>query len=179
MERLGLRLEIFPGPPGRGHHPAGAGGAAPVTYLDGRRALGDHLRAFAAAPSRYLRTAWYVARHAEADQGYRVSSRAGCSTCCAAVRAAARRAGATRLHAHFAHDLALVALLVHRLTGLFLELHRPRQGPVAGAGARRRRPGRPRPRSPSPAAGPGRSICASWSSPSCMSGSTWCTTASM
>jgi glycosyltransferase involved in cell wall biosynthesis len=121
MERLGLRLEIFSlaRPDEDITQPELAAVRAPVTYLDGRRVPREHLRAFAAAPLRYLRTAWYVARHAEADQGYRVSSRAGCFDM--AVRLAGRLRGGhapARLHAHFAHDPALVALLVHRLTGL-------------------------------------------------------------
>jgi len=128
LERLGLRLEIF----ALSHsgetlvQPEVALVAAPVAYLDGVpwwRAGAGHLRLLLAAPGRYLRTAWYVARHREADRGYRAASRAACFA--AAVRLAGRlraerRAGRppAGLHAHFAHDPALVALLAHRLTGL-------------------------------------------------------------
>jgi glycosyltransferase involved in cell wall biosynthesis len=128
LERLGLRLQVFAlsRPDGAPVQPESAAVRAPVGYLDGGRggrALLDHLLAALAAPARYLGTAWYVARRSEADRGYRVSSRAGCFTM--AVRLAGRlraerrqgRAPA-RLHAHFAHDPALVALLTHRLTGV-------------------------------------------------------------
>jgi glycosyltransferase involved in cell wall biosynthesis len=128
LERLGLRLRIFalarPDEPIT--QPELASVRAPVTYLDGRDrrlAARDHLAVAARGPLRYLRTAWYVARHAEADQGYRVSSRAGCFDLAVQLTRrlrGERRAGRApgRLHAHFAHDPALVALLAHRLTGL-------------------------------------------------------------
>jgi glycosyltransferase involved in cell wall biosynthesis len=124
LQRLGLRLEIFA--LSRSDEaltqPEVALVRAPVTYLD-RPASGDHLRVLLPAPGRYLRTAWYVAGQRASDRGYRVASRASCFAM--AVRLsrrlrAARRAGRppARLHAHFAHDPALVALLAHRLTGL-------------------------------------------------------------
>jgi glycosyltransferase involved in cell wall biosynthesis len=128
MERLGLRVAIFAlARPGGEPVQAELGAVrAPVSYLDGGggwRAAADHLRAALAAPARYLGTAWYLATRAEIDRGYRVSSRVGCFSM--AVRLASRvradrrqgRAPA-RLHAHFAHDPALVALLTHRLTGV-------------------------------------------------------------
>ena len=127
MERLGLRVRIFAlaRPDGELVQPELGAVRAQVSYLDGRgwRVAADHLLAALAAPGRYLGTAWYVAARTEVDQGYRVSSRAGCFTM--AVRLAGRlradrrhgRAPA-RLHAHFAHDPALVALLAHRLTGV-------------------------------------------------------------
>jgi glycosyltransferase involved in cell wall biosynthesis len=128
LERLGLRLQVFAlsRPDDALVQPECGAVRAPVGYLDGRggwRTPVDHLRAALAAPARYLGTAWYVARRAEADRGYRVSSRGACFTM--AVRLAgrlraARRQGRApaRLHAHFAHDPALVALLTHRLTGV-------------------------------------------------------------
>jgi glycosyltransferase involved in cell wall biosynthesis len=128
LERLGLRLQIFAltRPDDALVQPECRAVRAPVSYLDGRRgrrAVVDHLLAALAAPARYLGTAWYVATRTEVDRGYRVSSRAGCFTM--AVRLAGRvradrrqgRAPA-RLHAHFAHDPALVAQLTHRLTGV-------------------------------------------------------------
>ena len=131
LERLGLRLEIFAlaRPDGAIVQPELAAVQAQVSYLDaggGRRAAADHLLVALAAPVRYLRTAWYVARRVRAqgaDQGYRVASRAGCFAMAVRLagrlRAERRRGMApARLHAHFAHDPALVALLVHRLTGL-------------------------------------------------------------
>jgi glycosyltransferase involved in cell wall biosynthesis len=125
MERLGLRVEIFALARPDGEPVQAELGAvrAPVSYLDGggsRWAPVDHLLAALAAPARYLGTAWYLARRAEVDRGYRVSSRAGCLTMAVRLARRVRRHGRApaRLHAHFAHDPALVALLTHRLTGV-------------------------------------------------------------
>jgi glycosyltransferase involved in cell wall biosynthesis len=128
LERLGLRLQVFAlgRPDDALAQPECGAVRAPVAYLDGPRGWrtpADHLLTALAAPARYLGTAWYVATRAEADRGYRVSPRGACFTM--AVRLAgrlraARRQGRApaRLHAHFAHDPALVALLTHRLTGV-------------------------------------------------------------
>jgi len=96
---------------------------ARVDYLDRPGALADHLRVALASPGRYARAAWYVARHPESDQGYHSASRARCLTF--AVRLArllrserGHEVASAHLHAHFAHDPALVALLTHRLAGI-------------------------------------------------------------
>lgn len=128
LERLGLRLHIFAlvRPDETLVQPEVRSVRAPVSYLDGRRgwrAATDHLQVALATPARYLGAVWYMASRTEADRGYRVSSRVGCFAL--AVRLASRvradrrhgRAPA-RLHAHFAHDPALIALLAHRLTGV-------------------------------------------------------------
>ena len=136
LERLGLPLRIFALSSERSEaltQPEVAAVRAPVEFLDvrvarRRAALAAHLRALLASPARYLRTAWYVARHPEWDRGYHAASRGRCLTMAASLAATLRRAArgsdgaggapVTRLHAHFAHDPALVALLTHRLTRL-------------------------------------------------------------
>ena len=100
---------------------------ARVRYLDDRtrvvRSVVDHLNVFLDAPGSYVRTLGFAARHRELSAGYATCSTLQCFR--AAVRIAAtigplRRAGRApaHVHAHFAHDPALVALLVRRLTGL-------------------------------------------------------------
>jgi glycosyltransferase involved in cell wall biosynthesis len=125
FERRGLRLEIFalerPDEPVA--QPELAAVRAPVTYLDVGARPADHVRALLAAPWRYLAAAWDVIRRRDLDQGYRVSSRWACfgmAVRLAGLLRAERRRGRApaRLHAHFAHDPALVALLTHRLTGM-------------------------------------------------------------
>jgi glycosyltransferase involved in cell wall biosynthesis len=100
---------------------------APVRFLDVRppaaRLLRAHGVVLAAAPVRYLRTLLLVLTRPRLASGYATCSATRCFA--HAVRVAAdvgsmRRAGSPprHLHAHFAHDPALVAMLVHRLTGL-------------------------------------------------------------
>jgi glycosyltransferase involved in cell wall biosynthesis len=100
---------------------------ARVHYLDDPRspvrALIDHLSVLRSSPLGYLLAVAYAVRHPELSTGY-----ANCSTLAcfgSAVRLAAaigrlRSAGhgPAHLHAHFAHDPALVALIVRRLTGV-------------------------------------------------------------
>lgn len=102
---------------------------APVRYLDeaGRRRptalLRDHALVARAAPGAYARTVLFAASRPWLASGYATLSSLGCLA--HAVRLAAdvrrtQRAGTpvTHLHAHFAHDPGLVALLTARLTGL-------------------------------------------------------------
>ncbi len=102
---------------------------APVVYLEdaarrGRAEINAEHRLLArAAPQRYFRALRYVRRHAELDEGYTNSSRYTCfdqAVYLAGVLLRERRAGRpiTHLHAHFAHDPALIALLTHMLTGV-------------------------------------------------------------
>ena len=102
---------------------------APIEFLEqararGRIALaGDHLAALRAAPARYARARAYVAQRADLDQGYTSASRAECLDMAVYLAALLRReARAGRpighLHAHFAHDPALIALLAQQLTGI-------------------------------------------------------------
>lgn len=100
---------------------------APVRYLDGRRPVVDrimeHVRAAAAAPVRYLTTVGQVAAGAHLAAGYSTASRWRCFAHAVHVAAHLRSERAAgrpidRMHAHFAHDPSLVALLAHRLTGV-------------------------------------------------------------
>lgn len=115
---------------------------ARVHYLDGdgpdgdeqrvltrlRGTVGDHLRVAAAGPGRYLAALRFARAHPELAAGY-----ATCTSAQAfghAVRVAALIArsrphhtnedgdGIGHIHAHFAHDPALVGMLARRLTGL-------------------------------------------------------------
>jgi len=91
-------------------------------YLDRARsplaAIRDHLGAAVAGPHRYLATLVYVARAREIDRGYRTVSRFACFSRAVRLGRRLRRSGVEHVHAHFAHDPALVAHLLHRLTGL-------------------------------------------------------------
>jgi len=121
LERLGFPVRVFaladPREPVR--QPDLARVRAPVSYLDGAGALADHVRAALAAPGRYARAVWFVARHPESDRGYHGASRVRCLTFAVRLARLLGRDGASaHLHAHFAHDPALVALLTHRLVGI-------------------------------------------------------------
>lgn len=98
-----------------------------VRYLEDRRSVrqrvGDQLTVFAAGPLRYARTAVFAGRRRDLAKGYATATTWKCFSYAVQVAAAVvrlRRAGTApaHLHAHFAHDPALVALLVRRLTGL-------------------------------------------------------------
>jgi glycosyltransferase involved in cell wall biosynthesis len=103
---------------------------APVRYLAGaeRRGLatllGEHLALACAHPGRYLATLAYVLRHKDWDAGYTASSRRTCFLQAVYLARLLRRTASrpaqriAHLHAHFAHDPTLIALLVHRLTGI-------------------------------------------------------------
>lgn len=102
---------------------------APVHFLDDEsdravvRRMRVHRAALAARPVRYLQLLLYCLRNRPLAAGY-----GECSTMQAfdhavriAVGLARMRAGGTtpvRVHAHFAHDPALVGMLASRLTGL-------------------------------------------------------------
>lgn len=99
----------------------------PVHYLQDRRPLrrriGDHLAVVTSAPLRYARTALFAARRRDLASGYATATTWECFA--AAVQVAAevvrlRKAGRgpSHVHAHFAHDPALVALLVRRMVRL-------------------------------------------------------------
>lgn len=102
---------------------------APVRYLEDQlaepwlRRVRVHLVALSASPSRYLHLLRYCLANPALAAGYGECSTLACFA--RAVRIAAgleamRAAGKhpVRIHAHFAHDPALVGLLVARLTGL-------------------------------------------------------------
>ena len=102
---------------------------APVRYLEDElaqplvRRIRPQLAAFSADPMRYLQLLAYCLRNRSLAAGYGECSTLACFT--HAVRIAAgleamRAAGKNpvRVYAHFAHDPALVGLLVSRLTDL-------------------------------------------------------------
>ncbi len=102
---------------------------ARIDYLEQARGRGrialaaDHLAAMRAAPTRYARARAYAARRADLDQGYTSASRADCFDMAVYLAALLRReARAGRpiahLHAHFAHDPTLIALLTQQLAGI-------------------------------------------------------------
>jgi glycosyltransferase involved in cell wall biosynthesis len=131
LEEAGVDLHLFPitDP----HEPivqAQVGEVrAPVEYLEaalrrGRATrLAGHARMALAAPLRYLRVLRYVMGRADLDAGYTSATRYECldyAVYLAELLRRAARAGRpiAHLHAHFAHDPALVALLVQDLTGI-------------------------------------------------------------
>jgi glycosyltransferase involved in cell wall biosynthesis len=130
LERLGLRIRIFAlaRPGERTVQEAAAEVRAPTEYLDrpggGRRAaVSDHLHVAARAPRRYVAALAYVLRRHDLDSGYVASSRFACfARAVDLARRLASRDGTAatvrHVHAHFAHDPTLVALLVRRLTGM-------------------------------------------------------------
>ena len=98
-----------------------------VRYLEDRKPIrqqvGEHIAVFSAGPVRYARTALFAWRRRDLAKGYATATTLGCFQYAVRVAAAIvrlRREGTApaHLHAHFAHDPALVALLVRRLTGL-------------------------------------------------------------
>ena len=131
LERLGARVEIFaitdPEEPITQSDVRDV--RAPVRYLD--LAVSNpltRLRAHASAalhsPRRYLKAVLETTASRKAEHGYHVASNWSCLHYAVVLTAALRRhdrdAGSSRrhLHAHFAHDPALVALLAHHLTGI-------------------------------------------------------------
>ncbi len=104
---------------------------APVHYLDESiqpRRLGQMLREHAEVArlyfTGYIRSLFYVAAHPKLDQGYTASSRWECFLQAVhlvyVLRRQERKTGKMidHLHAHFAHDPALIAFLVHLMTGI-------------------------------------------------------------
>lgn len=130
LERLGVRLEIFPiiDPSEPMTQPRVAQVRAPIRYLQrgsaGRRMhlLSDHLVMLRRRPRRYLTTLGYVLRRADLDDGYTSATRWACFDHAVRLsRHITRRPGAapiSHVHSHFAHDPTLVALLSRRLTGV-------------------------------------------------------------
>src|SRR5262245_6649982 len=131
LEEVGAQLHLFPitDPREPVVQAQAAEVRAPVEYLDqatkqSRTAtLAAHLRAALAAPVHYVKALTYVLRHSELDEGYTAASRWECFT--EALHLAGRlrqlrSAGQPldHLHAHFAHDPTLIALLTHKLTGI-------------------------------------------------------------
>jgi glycosyltransferase involved in cell wall biosynthesis len=132
LEQLGRRIQIFAvtDPQEPVTQPRARAVRAPVQYLDQvqRRAratiLGEHIALALAHPGRYLTTLAYVLRHTDWEAGYSASSRGTCFLQAVYLARLLGRAPSRpehrigHLHAHFAHDPTLIALLVHRLTGI-------------------------------------------------------------
>lgn len=129
LERRGVRLVVFSLVRSREDvvQPQVEEVRAAVNYLeDGRswtRQLREHATVLAAAPRRYARTGYFALRRRDLSAGYATATTWGCFRSAVSVAAAVvrmRRGGLepAHLHAHFAHDPALVAMLVRDLTGL-------------------------------------------------------------
>src|SRR5690349_6812652 len=104
---------------------------APVHYLDEdtqprslKNILDENARVAWLHPAGYLRSLIYIATHPGIDAGYTASNRWECFLqavhLVSLLIRAEQRTGKTidHLHAHFAHDPALIACLVHSLTGI-------------------------------------------------------------
>ena len=125
LERLGVGLDIWAMTPSgeQVRQPQVHRVRAPVSFAAAAARPEDHALVAGLAPQRYADTARFASSHPELSTGYANASTTECFE--VAVQLAARRArlepegaSVTHLHAHFAHDPALVALLVHLLTGL-------------------------------------------------------------
>jgi glycosyltransferase involved in cell wall biosynthesis len=128
LEQLGVALRIFaitnPREPMAQAQVAEV--RAPVQYLEDitRRPrttiMREHLRTALESPRRYAATLRYVLRNKEIDTAYTASSRFECFHQAIYLARQLRRPDNTigHLHAHFAHDPALIALLAHMLTGI-------------------------------------------------------------
>jgi glycosyltransferase involved in cell wall biosynthesis len=92
---------------------------APISYLDDPEPRGRlHRSVFAAAPGRYLAALALVLRRPRLAAGYGDCSALECFDHAVWVAAHIRMTRATHVHAHFAHDPALVGMLAARLTGV-------------------------------------------------------------
>src|SRR6185436_15313174 len=104
---------------------------APVHYLDEdmqprswKDMLNENARVARLHPAGYLRSLMYIAMHRGIDAGYTASNRWECFLQAVHLVSLLSRAeqgtGKTidHLHAHFPHAPALIAYLVHRLTGI-------------------------------------------------------------
>jgi hypothetical protein len=166
LEKLGLSLHLFAleNPQEDLVQAQVAEVRARVYYLDSVERQGwvsnlrQHLQVLAASPLRYIRTLVFVLKGRGLDAGYRNASRLECFRMAVLLVWLMRRErrggrdlaangaanpisgyGCTHLHAHFAHDPALVALLASRPTGS-LSAHSPETstsrcaGPIGGPG---------------------------------------------
>jgi glycosyltransferase involved in cell wall biosynthesis len=128
LEQLGVGLQIFaitnPREPVAQAQVAEV--RAPVQYLEEvthrprATILREHVRTALESPRRYAATLGYVLRNKVIDTAYTASSRFECFHQAVYLARQLRRPDNTigHLHAHFAHDPALIALLVQMLTGI-------------------------------------------------------------
>ena len=135
LERLGLALVIFRMT--RADEPEAQDQAAevrspvhdlePALHRDRAALIAEHLSVLLGSPARYLSTVAFVLRGRQLAAGYSTTTRATCFRHAVHLAALARsecKRGRPfeRIHAHFAHDPALVGLLAHRLTGISFSL---------------------------------------------------------
>ena len=128
LEQLGLALQIFPitNPREPVAQAQVAEVRAPVHYLErvtqrSRASIArEHLRTALESPRRYATTLRYLLRNKAIDTAYTASSRFECFHQAIYLARQLRRPDNTigHLHAHFAHDPALIALLTHMLIGI-------------------------------------------------------------
>jgi glycosyltransferase involved in cell wall biosynthesis len=125
LERLGVDLDLWAMAPSGEQvlQPQVARVRATVSYPSRDASAADHALVADRASQRYADTAVFARDHPELSSGYANATTAECFEVAVqlAARMARSEADGTRvahLHAHFAHDPALVALLVHRLTGV-------------------------------------------------------------
>jgi glycosyltransferase involved in cell wall biosynthesis len=128
LESLGVPIQLFPitNPGEPIVQPQVAEVRAPLQYLEGvmqrprRTIIAEHLKTAIESPRSYAATLRYLLRNAVIDTGYTSSSRWECFHqaifLARQLRGADNRIG--HLHAHFAHDPTLIALLTHMLTGI-------------------------------------------------------------
>lgn len=125
LERIGVGLDVWAMAPSGEQvlQPQVGRVRASVTVAAPAAAPEDHALVADREGQRYADTACFASSHPELSTGYANASTAECFE--VAVQLAARRArlesegaSVTHLHAHFAHDPALVALLAHLLTGI-------------------------------------------------------------
>jgi glycosyltransferase involved in cell wall biosynthesis len=135
LERLGLALVIFRMT--AADEPEAQDQAAAVRspvhdlaaalHRDRAALVAEHLKVLLGSPWRYLSTIAFVLRERQLAAGYSTTTRATCfrhAVHLAALTRSERKRGRPfeRIHAHFAHDPALVGLLAHRLTGVSFSL---------------------------------------------------------
>ena len=127
LERMGVDIVLFSlSRPDEPVVQAGVGEVrAPVRYLDPprRERVASHVRIAAWTPIRYVTTLLYATRRRDLRGGYTRIGWFQAFTAAVVVADSLRSEGrhgpgCTHVHAHFAHDPALVGLLTHRLTGL-------------------------------------------------------------
>jgi len=132
LEQSGIQLRIFALVDSRETlvQPQVAKVRARVNYLEAGLKRGnaekalEHIRLFITKPYRYLSTLYYLLRHPDLNDGYVVNDRWTAfhqSVYLAHLLQRDRNQTGREtihLHAHFAHDPALVAYLTHRLTGI-------------------------------------------------------------
>jgi glycosyltransferase involved in cell wall biosynthesis len=132
LERLGMSLEIFAlTDPHEDLHQSNVSDIrAQVHYFEPESQQGRvrhwfrHLAVLLSHPLRYGRSWLFVLRNRHLDEGYRTATRFECFSMAVflvwQIENQPRQTGGriSHLHAHFAHDPALIALLAHKISGI-------------------------------------------------------------